>query len=205
MAVVKACWCDPVRCQQAAADKVARIMPASTTPVSMDGPAICLLVCPFAELLLDVLVLGPKRAGAVMHCGDTAQTIARGVGFRCASSPACCNTLRPPPGSPQQTEQCRAGQGRAGILSMRLAFMPDSPATFAWLLCGCLCRFVDVKSMLIKQYKDLVVHEPAAAQGPGCARARAAGPGRQPPITRRDTGCWQRCCGGHARPVAPHH
>lgn len=61
------------------------------------------------ELLLDVLVLGPKRAGAVMYCGDTAQTIARGVGF----------------------------------------------------------RFVDVKSMLIKQYealrqqhKELVVHEP---------------------------------------------
>lgn len=71
-------------CRQPAADKAARIMPASTTPVSMDRPAICLLVCPSAELLLDVLVLGPKRAAAVMYCGDTAQTISRGVGFRCA-------------------------------------------------------------------------------------------------------------------------
>lgn len=36
------------------------------------------------ELLLDVLVLGPQHAANVMYCGDTAQTITRGVGFRCA-------------------------------------------------------------------------------------------------------------------------
>jgi hypothetical protein len=34
------------------------------------------------ELLLDVLVLGPQHAANVMYCGDTAQTITRGVGFR---------------------------------------------------------------------------------------------------------------------------
>lgn len=35
------------------------------------------------ELLLDVLVLGPQKCANVMYCGDTAQTITRGVGFRC--------------------------------------------------------------------------------------------------------------------------
>eukprot|EP00878_Enallax_costatus_P024526 GHUV01026178.1.p1 GENE.GHUV01026178.1~~GHUV01026178.1.p1 ORF type:complete len:603 (+),score=181.38 GHUV01026178.1:514-2322(+) len=34
------------------------------------------------ELLLDLLVLGPQHAGQLFYCGDTAQSIARGVGFR---------------------------------------------------------------------------------------------------------------------------
>ena len=35
------------------------------------------------ELLLDLLLLGkPPVCGNVFYCGDTAQTIARGVGFR---------------------------------------------------------------------------------------------------------------------------
>lgn len=34
------------------------------------------------ELLLDVLVLGPHHAANIMYCGDSAQTITRGVGFR---------------------------------------------------------------------------------------------------------------------------
>jgi len=41
------------------------------------------------ELLLDVLVLGPQHARNVMYCGDTAQTITRGVGFRWVRHQPC--------------------------------------------------------------------------------------------------------------------
>jgi hypothetical protein len=74
-------------------------------------PCFAPLCAVSAELLLDVLVLGPKRAGAVMYCGDTAQTIARGVGFRCAPLSAAAPLAPTGASSNEQNNTACCAQG----------------------------------------------------------------------------------------------